>query len=67
MKNYHHILTRLQEYIKCNDISKKDVPIGIEIFASGSIYVPYSYSTKKMPDIESAFKHIDTFLKENNS
>lgn len=65
--DYHNILTRLQEYIKNHDIAYHDVPVGIEIFSSGNVYVPYSLSTKKMDDIESAFNHIDDFLKENNT
>lgn len=64
--DYHNILTRLQEYIKHTDVAEKDVPLGIEFFCSGNIYVPHSFSIKKVNNIDEAFKHIDNFLKENS-
>jgi hypothetical protein len=63
--NYHDILLRLQEYIKTHDISQQDIPNGIEFFASGNVYVSHSFSIKKFDDINSAFRYIDNFLKEN--
>ena len=65
--DYHNILSRLQKYIKTNDVAAEDIPLGIEFFCSGNVYVPSSFSIKKVKDINEAFEYIDKFLKDNNS